>query len=312
MTIELIVGDCVAVTDSLHDASIDLTVTSPPYDSLRDYTNEGHWNFCKFEQLAEELYRVTADGGVVVWNVSDQTINGSETGSSFRQALFFVDCGFRLADTMIYQKANNGGARGSNKTYTQAFEYMFVFSKGPMKTVNLIRDRPNKRAGEVSKAGGGRTKDGRVRATRTIVTEAFGKRSNIWTYPTQQDYWSQQHPAAMPLAMAKDHITSWTKEGDTVFDPFTGCGTSAVAAATLNRNFIGCDVSKDYLDIADQRLVSYYPVLKDHLKTVQSRAPVKSAIWALSEDQAKVRLGELSEDNLLAKFVLKDLVEHYS
>lgn len=306
MTIELIVGDCVAVTYSLHDASIDLTVTSPPYDALRSYTREGDWTFAKFEQLAKELYRVTETGGVVMWNVADQTIKGSESGSSFKQALFFMQCGFKLADTMIYKKANSGGARGSNKAYTQAFEYMFVLSKGSMKTVNLIKDRPNKRVGEVAKAGGGRTKAGLIRATREIITAAFGKRSNIWTYATQQDAWSKKHPAAMPLQMAEDHIRSWTNAGDMVFDPFVGSGTTGLAAAKLDRNFVGCDVSEEYLNIAVQRLAEYDPVSRS-LASTFTPAVHDEAFWSISEEQAKARIGELTGSDRFAKMVSEEL-----
>lgn len=297
MTVELLHADCVDAVQAMEDDFIDLTVTSPPYDCLRHYTNEGEWNFKKFEQLAKELFRVTKAGGVVMWNVADQTIKGSETASSFKQALFLMECGFNLVDTMIYQKANPGGARGSNKTYTQAFEYMFVLSKGPLKTFNLICDRPNKWAGE-AKAGGGRTTDGRVRPTRTIVTKAFGKRSNIWTYPTQQDEWSKQHPAAMPLAMAEDHIKSWTNAGDMVFDPFCGSGTTGLAAAKLGRDFVGSDVSEEYLNIAEQRLAEFKPVMTGLVSFACEIAKFNdwddwrdTDFWTMSEDEAKQQLG---------------------
>jgi DNA modification methylase len=135
---QIFCADNVIFANTILTDSVSLTVSSPPYDALRDYTSEVSWNFEKFKCLATELYRITKPGGVVVWNVADQTINGSETGSSFRQALYFMECGFNLADTMIYKKANPGGARGSNKTYIQCFEYMFVLSKGAIKTHNLI------------------------------------------------------------------------------------------------------------------------------------------------------------------------------
>lgn len=97
-------GDCVELMKEIPDDFIDLTVTSPPYDNLRDYNNEMTWNFEKFKEVAKELFRITKPGGVVVWVVGDATIKGSETGTSFRQALFFKDCGFNLHDTMIYKK----------------------------------------------------------------------------------------------------------------------------------------------------------------------------------------------------------------
>lgn len=260
--IQLFVDNNIDFVRSMPEASIDLTVTSPPYDALRSYTNEADWTFDKFKALAEELYRVTKPGGVVVWNVNDQTIDGSETGSSFRQALFFMDCGFKLADTMIYKKANPGGARGSNKTYIQCFEYMFVFSKGPLATYNLIKDRPNKRPG-AQKGGGRRNKDSSIGQTVIYESEEHGRRFNIWEYPTQGDEFSVQHPAPFPLGLAEDHILSWSNEGDTVLDPFSGSGTTALASLKNNRLAIGVDVSEEYTKIAASRLQEAAKVKED-------------------------------------------------
>lgn len=251
--ISLHVQDCVSFTSSLPESSVNLTVTSPPYDDLRSYTGDGQWNFEQFAALAEQLYRVTADGGVVVWNVSDQTKDGSESGSSFRQALHFMQVGFKLADTMIYKKANPGGARGSNKTYIQCFEYMFVFSKGKLTTYNLLQDRPNKRPG-TQKGGGRRNKDGSVAETVAYTSSEFGRRFNLWEYPTQPDEYSAKHPAPFPLQLAVDHILSWSNEGDLVFDPFLGSGTTATAALLNKRRCIGVDVSDEYAAIAAARV----------------------------------------------------------
>ena len=113
---------------------IDLTVTSPPYDNLRAY-NGYSWDF---ESVAQELYRITKDGGVVVWVVGDATIKGSETGTSFKQALYFKEIGFKLHDTMIYQSDK---PPLTHNRYEQKFEYMFVFSKGRPKTFNPIMEK---------------------------------------------------------------------------------------------------------------------------------------------------------------------------
>ncbi len=238
---------------SLGDGAVDLTVTSPPYDALRDYTSDTDWTWGKFEAVARGLYRITKPGGVVVWNVSDQTKNGSESGSSFRQALFMIDCGFNLADTMIYKKANPGGARGSNKTYIQCFEYMFVFTKGPLLTYNLIKDRANKRPGK-QKGGGKRNKDSSIGSTVSYESDEFGRRFNIWEYATQGDEYSSQHPAPFPYKLAEDHIISWSNENDVIFDPFSGSGTTALAAINNKRRAIGVDISPEYTKLASARL----------------------------------------------------------
>ena len=166
--------DCVEGLKLLKDESIDLTVTSPPYDNLRTYNG---YSF-DFESVAKELYRVTKLGGVVVWVVGDATVKGSETGTSFKQALYFKEIGFNLHDTMIYEKAQ--ACFGSNLCYLQSFEYMFVFSKGKPKSINLIRDRKNIRHGEESMASSGLSKDGKKAPRCRKVMSEYGKRKNIW------------------------------------------------------------------------------------------------------------------------------------
>ena len=105
--IKLIQGDCLEKMQDIQDSSIDLTVTSPPYDNLRSYNgNNALWGEHVWKAAIKDLYRVTKDGGVVVWVVGDATIKGSETGTSFKQALWAMECGFRLHDTMIYAKNN--------------------------------------------------------------------------------------------------------------------------------------------------------------------------------------------------------------
>ena len=249
--IELWNGDCLELMRNIPDNSIDLTVTSPPYDNLRTYNgNIDQWCFEKFQEIAKELYRVTENGGVVVWVVGDATVKGSETGTSFKQALWFKECGFNLHDTMIWVK-DGGGAIGSNKCYTQNFEYMFVFSKGIPKTINLIYDKPNLSFG-VDKSGVGRRKiDGTKKIEKRKPAKEFSRRNNWWYIPPQK---GKEHPAVFPEQLANDHIITWSNEGDTVFDPFMGSGTTGKMAKLNNRNYIGFEISKEYCDIAEERL----------------------------------------------------------
>lgn len=262
MTIELnriYNEDCLEGMRRIPDNFVDLTVTSPPYDGLRTYNGY----VFDFESIAHELYRVTKPGGVVVWVVGDQTVNGSETGTSFRQALFFRDvCGFNLADTMIYFKSDMAFPRHGHRKYPDAFEYMFIFSKGKVGTFNLIKDRRNKTAGSVM-SGTVRNRDGSTKPSRAkgkVVAE-LGARSNVWGYSTGRgksstDAIAFQHPAIFPEALARDHIISWSKEGDIVLDPFVGSGTTAKMSAILGRRYIGFEISSDYVEIANQRLAA--------------------------------------------------------
>jgi site-specific DNA-methyltransferase (adenine-specific) len=245
--------DCVEGMRMLPDDCIDLTVTSPPYDNLRTY-NGFTWDF---EAVAKELYRVTKQGGVVVWVVGDSTVKGSETCTSFKQALFFKEIGFNLHDTMIYDKGCCG-AVGNNKGYWQSFEYMFVFSKGKPKTINLIRDRKNVEARFDSNSTKRRC-DGSLKKTNGYSYGEMGRRTNIWKYRTGKgltttDTVAFKHPAMFPEKMANDHIVSWSNEGDVVLDPFMGSGTTAKMAFLNGRNFVGFEISEEYCKIAEERI----------------------------------------------------------
>ncbi|MCP6682965.1 DNA-methyltransferase [Bacillus nakamurai] len=246
--------DCIEGMRMLPDNSIDLTVTSPPYDDLRTYKG---FTF-DFETTAKEIYRVTKDGGVVVWVVGDRTKNGSESGTSFRQALFFKEIGFNLHDTMIYAKKNYVPL--THNRYEQQFEYMFILSKGRPSVFNPIKEA-TKEAGRPSRL--------RHRKTGTGILDGSGKgkpvkrekiKPNIWFYGvgkgvTTTDLIAFNHPAIFPEKLAEDHITSWSKNGDIVLDPFMGSGTTAKMAALNDRKFLGFEISEEYVRIANERLV---------------------------------------------------------
>lgn len=247
--------DCIDTLKRMDDSVLDMTITSPPYDNLRTY-NEFSFDA---ERIITELYRTTKEGGVVVWVVGDATIKGSETGTSFRQALLFMDKGFRLHDTMIYQKT--GTPFPSKVRYNQCFEYMFVFSKGKPKTFNPIM-KPNKTAGAVRHTRKYRNKKGElVAGFNGKSVKKMGIENNIWVikngmYKSTHDKIAFEHPAIFPEELCEKHIKSWSSEGDIVFDPFMGSGTTAKMAILNNRNYVGSEISKEYCDVAHQRLLS--------------------------------------------------------
>lgn len=233
----------------MENNSIDLVVTSPPYDGLRKYNG-----YCfDFEALAKGLYRVMKEGGVVVWIVNDATVDGSETGTSFRQALYFKECGFNLHDTMIWAK-DGGGAVGSNLAYTQNFEYMFVFSKGRPKTTNLIKDKQNLSFGQDKSGIGRRKADGSLKVESRKESSQFSKRNNWWLLVPGKEEGSEFHPAVFPEKLVRDHIISWSNEGDIVYDPFSGSGTTAKVAYMNKRHYIGSEISKEYYEKANKRI----------------------------------------------------------
>jgi site-specific DNA-methyltransferase (adenine-specific) len=256
--VKLINNDCLIAMKDIPDGSVDLTVTSPPYDNLRTYNgNNALWGEHVWKAVIQDLYRVTKDGGVVVWVVGDATIKGSETGTSFKQALWAKDCGFNLHDTMIWCKDTTQFPE-TNRYYS-AFEYMFIWSKGKPNTFNGIRDRKNKTAnstvhGTERKKNGETVLKSALRLGIDRRVKPVGVRFNYWYQVTEKMSKKYGHPAMFPYQLAHDHIISWSNEGDTVLDPFMGSGTTGVAAKNLGRNFIGIELDTDYFKIAEKRI----------------------------------------------------------
>ncbi len=245
-------SDCIPFMEHLPDNSIDLTVTSPPYDNLRDYN--GYSFDC--ESIARQLYRITKVGGIVVWVVGDKITKGNKTLTSFKQALLFQQIGFNVHDTMIYKKKNTPFMRSN--AYTNCFEFMFVFSKGAPKTFHPLKEKTVRSGEEMlvhnKKADGINRKIlGRLKEEKT--------KTNIWEYAvglggTTNDRIAFKHPATFPEKLAEDHILSWTSEGDIVFDPMCGSGTTCKMALLNGRRYIGCDISEEYVAISRERLKS--------------------------------------------------------
>lgn len=249
---KLYVSDCVQFMKKLNDNYVDLTVTSPPYDDLRDYKG---FNF-EFGDIAKELYRITKPGGVVVWVVGDKILKGNRTLTSFRQALLFQEIGFNAHDVMIYRKKNTPFMRSN--AYTNSYEFMFVFTKQSPKVFNPLQEKTVRNGLEMlphNKKSDGVNKKvlKELKPTKTLT--------NIWEYAvgwggTTRDKIAFKHPAVFPEKLAEDHILSWTNEGDIVFDPMCGSGTTCKMALKNRRKYLGCDISADYIQIAEERLLS--------------------------------------------------------
>ena len=253
----LYLGDCLEVMRDMSDGSVDLTVTSPPYDNLRTYNGTlNDWTPEKWQAIIRELFRVTKQGGVVVWIVGDATINGSETGTSFKQSLWAIECGFRLHDTMIYHRE---GPPLTHNRYEQHFEFMFVWSKGKPATFAGLRV-PAIWAGH-SRASTTMRQDGdtlTARSGKGVVAQTKLK-GNVWVYgvgrnKSTKDEIAFKHPAIFPEALARDHILSWSNPGDVVLDPFLGSGTTGKMALLEGRRFIGIERELDYFEIAKSRI----------------------------------------------------------
>ena len=262
--INLMQGDCLERMKEMESGSVDLTVTSPPYDKLRSYNgNNSSWCEQVWKSVISELYRLTSDGGVVVWVVGDATVKGSETCSSFKQAIHAVSCGFNLHDTMIYHK--NALPKNHNR-YEQDFEYMFIFSKGKPKTFNAIRipckypEKETARKNSYFSETDEKMRSARSGKKRKPVGVDKIK-GNIWYITTGKGHSTKdeiafKHPAIFPEKLANDHILSWSDEGDVVFDPFMGSGTTGKMSKINNRKFIGIELDEGYFNIAKERILS--------------------------------------------------------
>lgn len=247
--------NCDQTMKRMPDEFVDLTVTSPPYDSLRNYNG---YSF-DFPTIAKELFRVTKNGGVVVWVIDDEIKNGNRSLSSFRQGIFFQDVGFNFYDLIIYVK-KSGGPPHLNR-YRDAHEFMFVMSKGNIQTINLICDKNNTWVGKTGNYSK-RNKNGILTKRDGCTISEIGIRYNLWEYLTGHGFEDDEdlikiHPAKFPEALARDHIFSWSNEGDLIYDPFMGSGTVAKMAHLMKRNWIGSEISQQYVDLANKRLEKY-------------------------------------------------------
>ena len=251
---QIIEGNCVEIMKQFDNDVIDLTVTSPPYDDLRNY--KGY--VFPFKEIAKELYRITKQGGVVVWVVADATINATETGTSFKQALYFKEIGFNLHDTMIFRK-RNPIPQIYRKRYNNEFEYMFVFSKGVVSTHNPILVDCMHAGLELNGTtykNYSKNEQKRGKIAKPVKNKKI--KGNIWEYVVgkkEEDQEAKGHPAPFPCQLVRDHISSWTAQGDIVLDPMSGSGTTARVAAEMGRKYIGIDISHEYCELARQRVI---------------------------------------------------------
>lgn len=236
--------DCLQTMSRMPYETIDMVLTSPPYDDLRTYNS-----LFDLDKICKELYRITKQGGVCVWVVGDKSVNGSESGTSFKQALKFMECGWNLHDTMIFKKKNPMPYIKKN-CYTQAFEYMFVFSKGTPKTANMLTE-PCDYAGVTITSTN--TNEQSIKAKKKVYHTKDEKiRHNVFEYVLAGTNYG--HPAIFPKQLAIDHIKSWSNEGDLIYDCFMGSGTVAVVSIPLNRNWVGSEISKEYVGIINERV----------------------------------------------------------
>lgn len=280
-------NNCIDFMKSMKDNFVDLTVTSPPYDDIREY--KGYTFNC--EEIAKELFRITKKGGVVVWVVGDKIRKGNKTLTSFKQALFFQQIGFNVHDTMIYKKKNTPFMRSNG--YTNCFEYMFVFSKGSPKTFNPLKEKTVRNGFEMLVHNKGT--DG---VNKKVLKELRKEKTknNIWEYAvgsggSTNDKIAFNHPAIFPEKLAEDHIISWSNESDVIFDPMCGSGTTLKMAYLNKRKYIGCDISDEYVNIAKRRLSQYN---REFVKNYFSKIDVNIGFGLDLDRNAREKIGQVT------------------
>ena len=262
--------DCVLGMQELGAETVDLVVTSPPYDNLREYNNSSSWCWDTFTRVADELITCLKPGGVIAWNVADSIVplhkkrkgekkaSTSMSGTSFKQCLYFMDNGLNFHDNLLYQKHSARFCAGDHSLrHSNIYEYVFILSKGRPKSIHLIRDKPNKCAGQSFWKSGGRNTDGTIlgrdKTKEKQVTPEFGIRTNIWlSHNVHKDNRLYGHPALMPPPLVEDLITTYSEPDDVVLDPFMGSGTTARAAIAKNRQWIGFEIDKTYYELAKE------------------------------------------------------------
>lgn len=251
---QIICGDSVEILRSFPDNSIDIVVTSPPYDAIRDYKGFSY----DLHATGKEIQRVLKLGGVAVIVIQDQTKNFGKTLTSFRTILDWCDSfGFKLFETVIYRKY---GAEGAwwNKRFRVDHEYIPIFLKGerPQYFNKEHLKIPSKHGGKTLTGGGTRLTNGIRIATRAIKINLMKCRGTIWEYLTAGDgsRLKHEHPATFPDKLPYDFIQCFCPEGGIVLDPFVGSGTTTVAAKNLGRRYIGIDIAPEYCAIAEKRM----------------------------------------------------------
>jgi site-specific DNA-methyltransferase (adenine-specific) len=249
--------DCVEGMKQIPGSSIDLVVTSPPYDSIRNYNG---FTF-DLHATGQGIHRVLRDGGIAAMVLQDQTSNFGKSLTSFRTVLDWCDnIGFKLFECVIYRKYGPEGAWWRNR-FRVDHEYMPIFLKGnrpnyfdkePLKI-------PSKHGGKVMTGSGSRRTDGKTNHAVTRMINPTKCRGTVWDYlmAGDKDPIKRKHPAPFPDQIPKDFIGCFCPPGGIVLDPFMGCGSTAMAALALGRRFIGFEISPEYCSLAEERMKTF-------------------------------------------------------
>lgn len=278
---EIIDGDVAKNLVNLGDNSINCTITSPPYFGLRKYSDNHESEIGKEPDLKDyisnlqnifgTLWHKTRDDGTLFLNLGDSYIDNQLQGVPWRVALALADVGWILRSDIIWKKPNAMPSSIKNR-FTVEHEYVFFFSK-KKKGYSFYQDavrEPHVTFSENSKMRGGRNHLGKRGGTPEAGKNAgnsnlhdgrwdqafhpLGRnKRTVWEIPLGK--FRGAHFAVFPEKLVETCINVATVEGDLVFDPFTGSGTTGLVAIRSGRNFLGCELVPEYAQMARQRIL---------------------------------------------------------
>lgn len=256
----IIQGDCLGVLRDAPSKLVDLIVTSPPYADSRKNTYGGihpdeyvEW----FLPISQQLKRVLKDEGSFVLNIKEKAVEGERHTYVIELILELKKQGWLWTEEYMWHKKNCAPGKWPNR-FRDAWERCLHFTK--QKKFNMYQEAVMIPTGDWAKSRLKTLSETDRRRDNSKVGSGFGKNISNWlgrdmAYPSNvlhlaTECGNKNHSAAFPKELPAWFIKLFTKENDVILDPFSGSGTSCVAAYELNRNYIGIELKEDYYQLA--------------------------------------------------------------
>ncbi len=261
---DLFLGDCREILKDIPENSIDLIFTSPPYADQRKTTYGGvHPNDYVdwFLPIGEQLLRVLKPTGTFVLNIKEKVVNGERSTYVLELILEMKKQGWLWTEEFIWHKKNSYPGKWPNR-FRDSWERLLQFNKN--KKFNMYQEEVMVPMGDWAKKRLKKLSDTDKKRDESKVGSGFGKNISNWlnrelAYPTNvlhlaTECNNKNHSAAFPEGLPEWFIKLFTKEGDTVLDPFMGSGTTNLVAKRMKRNSIGIEIIPDYIEIVKKEL----------------------------------------------------------
>ena len=261
---DLYLGDCREVLEELPDNSVDLIFTSPPYADQRKKTYGGvppdkyvEW----FLPISEQLLRVLKPTGSFVLNIKERVVNGERSTYVIELILEMRKQGWLWTEEYIWHKKNSYPGKWPNR-FRDAWERLLHFTKN--KKFNMYQEAVMVPMGDWAKTRLKKLNENDKKRSESKAGSGFGKKVANWlardkAYPTNVLHLAtvcnnKNHSAAFPESLPEWFIKLFTKEGDTVLDPFMGSGTTILVAKRMKRNSIGIEIIPEYYEMVKNKI----------------------------------------------------------